>query len=772
MKKNKPKDNQVRKYTTLGPVYQRMKVPSVKGKKPLFDTELSIDQTAIFKRMKLVPYMPDKLLTKKKIDILNQMMEDDEIDAAIDELKLLRLSKGYEVEAASDSPADKEIRDEVEWNLEHVEGSFYDDLREIMGGLEMGISINEIIWRVNPDGKYKNHIGIANIKSKNPQYFNLYTDDFDNLRPNGVVNISSLGYGSEYPVEKFIIYSFNKKYENIWGTSRIRALYDWFYIKRVAMRSWGIYIEKFGHPFPVFTHPAGIDEGTKKYLEMVIEQIRSETGFRLPKGVELKMIEAAGRGADVHERLIEFVNKQIRKKIMGQTLTSDQGQKGTQALGNVHYDILQSYLDHLGQDVAEKAVNKQLITRLVDYNHPNVESYPIFKFKPIIEDDIPKNIEIYYGGIDRQAIKPIPEDEEKIREYIKFPPRNVEANPAAVVADPTIPGQTKPTAAANVGQNVEIFTVADVRRYADKIFTGVNRRKFTTYEEVVDFAEIKSRNETVTEKYAVRAGAFIKAGINDMVKNIQRIQILEKKDFRAVNTVQFPADATGAIKNVFAEMLKETFQDGMAQGRREVTQKKRRARKHGEVLRFQYDLDLRKITPTEALDYFDAKAFDMAGIERGNITDKVKIILYNALKTGASIRDTMTQIESDLEEYYIIGEVSDAAMQGYRIETVIRTNLNEAVNEGRKAMFEAPELEGYVTAYQYSAVLDDRVRQNHLAGDGLIFPVMSPVWDHHTPPMGFNCRCLLVPVTEDEQYEISRLPAAFHPDAGFGKPGL
>jgi SPP1 gp7 family putative phage head morphogenesis protein len=761
----------IKKYSSLGKAYQRQKLIDVKGKKPFYSTELAINEEAIYKRMKLVPYSPDKLLSKKKIDIFNEMMTDDEISAAVDELKLLRLSKGWEIEAASDSSLDRQIRDEVEYNLENIEGSFDDDLREMMGALEMGVSVNEMVWNPWEKGKYAGtnpHIRLQSIKSLNPKYLNLFTDDFNNILQNGVVNISSLGYGDQYPVDKFIIYSFNKKYENIWGTSRIRELYDLWYIKKVCIRAWGIFIEKFGHPFPVLKHASGIDDKSRDYLLNVIKQIRMESGFTIPKEVELQMVEASGRSADIHEKALTWINGQIRKKIMGQTLTSDAGEKGARSLGQVHFDILQSYIEHLGKDVADKAVNQQIIQRLVDYNHPDVEDYPIFKFKPMVEDDITEKIKVYYDGIDRQVVKPIPEDEERIREFTGFPPRKVEETPAAAVADPTIPGDTGVTT-----KNIEVYAEADIKKYQEKIFTGVSRRKFTVYEESVDFAEIKSTTQSTQDKYIVKAGGIIKSGIDDMIRAIQRNKIVENKNYDAIKSLSFYADAVGALKGTFTDMLRETYENAMRQAKQEIINKKRRARRYSDVLKFQYDIDLRKINPTEALAFFDSKAFDMAGIERDNITKKVKVILYNSIKSGASLRDTINQIQTDTQEYYDAGQTDEDALKGYRLENVIRTNITEAMNEGRKAYFEDPALDGYVQAYQYSAILDNRVRPNHACMDGRIYSVTSPVWDRHTPPNGYNCRCLLIPVTQDEEYEESPMPPkSCDPDEGFDKPGM
>jgi SPP1 gp7 family putative phage head morphogenesis protein len=50
---------------------------------------------------------------------------------------------------------------------------------------------------------------------------------------------------------------------------------------------------------------------------------------------------------------------------------------------------------------------------------------------------------------------------------------------------------------------------------------------------------------------------------------------------------------------------------------------------------------------------------------------------------------------------------------------------------------------------KYSAILDERTRQDHRALDGTVRPVDDPFWDSFMPPNGYNCRCKVVPLMAD-----------------------
>lgn len=746
----------------LGAVFQRMKPIDVKGKLPILDAEMAIDETAIYKRMRLVPYTPDKLVSRKKIEIYDTMMEDPEIESAINTLKTLRLATGYQIVSASESPVHNEHKEFVEYNLDNIEGSFNDDLREIMGGVEMGISLNEMVYYKIPAGRWAGKIGLRSIKSKNPKYFNIFTDDFDNIRADGIVNISSMDYGAHYPVDKFIVYSFNKRYENIWGTSRIRTLYALWFVKQVIIRSLGIYIEKYGHPFPVMKHPP-LDLESKNKLLTVLRQIRTETGLLIPKELELELVSDKGTHSDIHLKAVDYIDKQIRKTILGQTLTAEEGKSGSYSLGQVHYDILMLYVQELGIDISHKAVNEQIIRRLIDYNFSNVDEYPEFEFKPMVERDLEKIIKTYYDGVANGSIKPIAEDENWLREQLGLPKRSELKAPApAVVATP----DTKSQADAQQKAIEQSFV-----EFQEKVFTGVPRKKFTKYEQCTDFAELKDAHESKVEKYKPRIALLVKDSVKEMIRQIQQKQIIETKNFDAIKSIVFPE--TGQIKTEFNSMLNDTYSQSMGQARREVIMKKQKAGKFADVTKFQYSIDMRKITPDEAIAYFDTKAFDMAGKIADDIKNQVKIIVTNSIKTGATLRDTVQAIQDKMAPYYDSGAVDPSEITGHRIETIIRTNVNESMNEGRKAFFENPELNDYVVAYEYSAILDDRVRPNHACMDGRVYSVTSPVWDTHTPPNGYNCRCVLIPISADEGFDESEMPPkSCAPDEGFTKPGM
>ena len=51
---------------------------------------------------------------------------------------------------------------------------------------------------------------------------------------------------------------------------------------------------------------------------------------------------------------------------------------------------------------------------------------------------------------------------------------------------------------------------------------------------------------------------------------------------------------------------------------------------------------------------------------------------------------------------------------------------------------------------QYRTALDDKVRPEHAALEGVTLPMSDPFWDTAFPPNGWNCRCHVIPVLKED----------------------
>lgn len=110
----------------------------------------------------------------------------------------------------------------------------------------------------------------------------------------------------------------------------------WVILKRNNVGDWADFAEIFGRPVREGTYDAWDVNARQKLLDD-IAALAGAGVFVHPSGTELKLIQAdnVSGGGDLYEKLGQFCNNEISKAVTGNTLTTEAGDKGTQALGTV-----------------------------------------------------------------------------------------------------------------------------------------------------------------------------------------------------------------------------------------------------------------------------------------------------------------------------------------------------------------------------------------------------------------------------------------------------
>jgi len=739
---------------------------------PLTEQEFGVSEESDYKRNEVDQYTPDALVSKKKFDIYETMYWDDQINMCLTALKLIRLSSGFEIEPASEDVADQEVADFVADALNDVRDPcnkrrtpIHSVVYNTMGALEMGWSLQETVLRIIEEGRWTGKVGYKAIKSKNPKYFNVSVDDFDAILE--IVSISGRTYGRKYPAEKFLVYSFMKRYENVFGTSRLRSLYQWWWVKQIMIRAMGVYMEKFGIPMPIGHYPRRFTTTKQNALLDALKQMRFEHALILPDGATVDFKEVSGKGAAGFLEIINKADAQIAKTIMGQTLTSEAGGQdgaGSFSLGKVQFTILELYLNFLGRDVSENPM-QTLIERLVDYNFSGVVKYPRWKFKPLSSENLAEHVGRFNSSVAAGTVIATEADEERIREILKFPttasqqlkvsksPNKIKvltpkpAEPVDPTSFPTASYRPPTPSGPGAPPNTPVFAEST------KIFTGVSRRKVTAYEGKVDFQEALEVIEVDgTKTIATKMSLILKGSVDKLFAEVKRKKIMELQDWNAIGKLELRG--RGELNAAIIEGMQDVAKSGSKAAKREI----RAAKKF---------VDIQLLTPDEVLKFLKRKSFEMSDATRNDVLKKVKQQLMQGVKSGKSFKETVSAIEDALEPYFKRGTLDEDKITPGRLETIVRTNVSEAYNEAKKAIYTDPDLEGFVESLQYSAILDDRVRSNHEAMDGVIRPVTDPIWEAWTPPNGYNCRCTIVPVTQFEEYENTKKIPKVEPDKGF-----
>jgi SPP1 gp7 family putative phage head morphogenesis protein len=168
--------------------------------------------------------------------------------------------------------------------------------------------------------------------------------------------------------------------------------------------------------------------------------------------------------------------------------------------------------------------------------------------------------------------------------------------------------------------------------------------------------------------------------------------------------------------------------------------------------------ELPNVRPASAVRYLKTKRFWITGVIGDNLLRDARGILLSAIETGEPASDTMRKLKASFEPY--VGgedgvEVDGEVVGPARLETIIRTNATDAYNRGRLVEFR--ENADVVPFVEYSAILDDRTTQVCRELDGKVFRNDDPELDRFKPPLHFNCRSVLVPITSSEPVDDADL---------------
>ena len=153
-----------------------------------------------------------------------------------------------------------------------------------------------------------------------------------------------------------------------------------------------------------------------------------------------------------------------------------------------------------------------------------------------------------------------------------------------------------------------------------------------------------------------------------------------------------------------------------------------------------------------------AKAFTVAKAMRLDILQDIREMVQKALEEGLTFQEFKKQLEPKLRAKGWWGKKLIMDEKGniekvqlgspHRLKTIYQANLQTAYNAGRyKEQIDNAHNRPYL---QYVAVMDSRTRPSHAALHGKVFRIDDPFWNTHYPPLGFNCRCRVRSLSEDD----------------------
>lgn len=662
-----------------------------------------------------LPYNPDVVVKKKgDLSIYDKIRRDDQVKAILSLKKFMVMSSGWDIQAfkgLEDEQAEAIL--EVKENLQNLdEPDFECALLNMLTYLDYGFSITEPVFKVGDN----NHWKLKKLKTRAPHTFlEIKTDKFGDVTEIQQETADAPVILDKRKIQHLIYLIHQSDFGNPFGTSDLQAAYNPWFAKSMVMRFWNVYLERFGNPTVVATVPSNMKPTEQDAVDAIMKNFQPKNGIRIPDTVKLDFIKPPASNKEF-ETAIDKYNAMMSRSMLVPDLIGISGKEitgGSFALGEKQFEMFFLTIEKQRNDL-ERVVNSKILRILFLTNYGMKEKLPRWILNPLTKSDKNELSKLWIEAIKTKQWTPNEEEVNWLRKQTGFPEGGVNF--------------------ISQEESPESEESAAFKKKSEKIdFVKLNREK-TKFEKVVNFQKVdRELTELNEEGQQLIVPTFQKMGegiINDMVSK----KLIQKQNADGVNKldVKFKKELQIGLR----KMLRNALNAGSASAKEELVKLNAPG-----IKKFQ----------SELVDLFEESlgetSFYITGVESERILNRSKQIMLTGIERGATAQSVIFDLEKFLEKDY---DFTSA-----RVETIVRTNTIKSYNYGRRKQFEAPELKGFVVAYQFSAIIDQRTTKVCDSLDQNIYNVGDPYIERITPPVHFQCRSLLIPITEDESFTVS-----------------
>lgn len=331
------------------------------------------------------------------------------------------------VEAASDSPKDVQLADEVRAMLKKrgTKGM----IEESLDALGKGYSAVEIIWN-----KSKAPWQPSRYVWRDPRFFQYDRETLQELRLKDEADLSN---GIPLPPYKFIVHTPRLKcgIPIRGGLARLAA---WsFVFKNFTVKDMVAFCEVFGMPLRVGKYRPGETEDNIAILKSAVANLGSDAAAVIPEGMLIEFIETAkAQGGDVlFIKVADWFDKQLSKGILGQTMTADDGSSQSQA--TVHNEVREDIRDADADQLAE-TLERDLVIPYIDLNHGPQENYPSIYLREPDQTDIP----VLVNALEKLVPLGLEVEQSVVRDKLGLPDPDAKADRSKLLRPSGMPQQT------------------------------------------------------------------------------------------------------------------------------------------------------------------------------------------------------------------------------------------------------------------------------------------------------------------------------------------
>ncbi len=309
------------------------------------------------------------------------------------------------IRPASNSSGDQRCASLIREILTQGTLNLREALFDVLDAIGKGFSATEILWDTSGDEWYP-----VRLVWRDPRWFlfdwvsgqellvrtlpeegeapGVYPEGYTHLdarlakRPSGTVPRSDLWNGRQPMTArlepfKFIVHRGQVKsgLPIRGGLARAAA---WAYLfKNYALKDWVTYAEVYGQPLRLGKYGPGATEADKNALLRAVANIGTDAAAIVPESMMIEFTQARQGGSmELYERLCDYLDRQVSKAVLGQTLTTELPRGGgSKAAAQIHQMVRRDILAADAQRLQATLI-RDLIKPIIDLNVGPQQRYP------------------------------------------------------------------------------------------------------------------------------------------------------------------------------------------------------------------------------------------------------------------------------------------------------------------------------------------------------------------------------------------------------------
>jgi phage gp29-like protein len=233
---------------------------------------------------------------------------------------------------------------------------FSDLVDDLLDALGKGYAASEIIWETGSD-RWRP----ARFKRHDPRLFQFDRATLSSLR----LRTDADPDGQTLDPMKWIIHTPRLK-SGIPPRNGLARLAAWtFMMKSFTLKDWVTFLEVYGMPLRLGKYGPGASNEDKAVLLRAVRDLGSDAAAIIPNAMTIEFIESKGFSEKPFEGMADYLDKQLSKAVIGQTMTADAG--GSKAQAEIH-DLVRTDIKKADADQLAATINAMLVEPYVTVN--------------------------------------------------------------------------------------------------------------------------------------------------------------------------------------------------------------------------------------------------------------------------------------------------------------------------------------------------------------------------------------------------------------------